>query len=1704
MNRLFGTRFAVASTRCTDGIWMSYSCLDGKHIFVFDCEGLFSRQRREIEEIKLITFLAALCDFTYLNQDLSFNRHLNSLLNNLSNSIGRINGNNVFKGQLVWTVRDVSNDGKEGAEREFKSHLETFQRDEMGFLSKLFDGKIIFCCLNNFEHANFKTEIQDCRKRLLKEKELSKPHWKNGVDLLTAIKIIMVQLYADDDSSVDDLQHQLLMNELKDKLKENWENVSQLNETYMEPLKFECNFSSLEMKAVIEYRICDVDLKLDEKEEFFKVDSLIEFFKKQLIEKKIVYDKFNHNEFYQNLNMFMSKFADERKEAMVKYTQDEIKSINIPDEKKKAFSREMDDYYATTLNKLVLCLNNCSKCFLACGFQKNHRKIQEDELVKIKLNLDDNRFRDLENNDEISRELNQLENLHNKTSQKLDDIIKELADSERNCDWISKFKDLNAKIVNQQLKIEAQTTALIEYNEYKNLFSQENYLEIYFEQEVNEINEANVEFNKIHNENPGLYNLSVLTEVVNSKNSRESCERFSNIAKYLHEHEKNLHSCLKKFSNDFESANEEINNLNRKLSEFQEIKDVQETEIRDLESKLNEMNIKLAAQKEVCINTNHQIHELKQRHNEASNEINKISQKNDSLNNELNELNNCLYLLEIDDKVVDKLVDDYWILNTNCRKIEELRKELNKIQIEINNLISLKDQEWKGFIQTRMVDLLKEKKEIEDKITTAKTPRFRQRNQKEYDEILSKIDQEEKRLLDEFNRDEQIVQISRDIESKTFKAKELKGRLDHDEALNLRLIQELKRFQFDNVESILNDAIILKERVTKLLELKAEYQESDKEFIVLESNESDDFVNFDLLKQMLIEKLKNNFESEKKELENDRNEILKNIEANLFDLDALYIDKTSIEENIRSLEAKNSQLSNEIREIMEEKRVEELLLRQKVVDHKSLIQSYSQKKSRLEILQKEITEKVSREENLKKNIDICMSLNLLAKEINQNLKSLNEKFEALALKKAQYDIKTKDVTNLIHEVESLQQELKGIEARLCEFNLKEDELTKWNAKTGQLKDKKSNTEQELDNLSDKLNNLRQKHEWECQRSYLNKEKEKLERELKESCSCLSDHKCTMKCMLCSDKICDKKAGHNGNHICDLPNHKCFYQCLTKNCKETCTLEYEHKGDHRCDSSHQCQKTCGVCSDLCKYSIDDNHEIHDCKASKCKFKCLLCSSECSSIDHFHHLKAEEVIYKGESRKLHLCGKEHNCDYECEAPGVCKIEYIEEIKTYESSIGENFNYVYLQPNVYNDVCKVAIPSNKLTHDGKHNCNERHRCTSECPDCKSICKHELNHSGMHAMIHRNKEHCYFTNKTGEQIVINDNQGARRYQVRDQAIAENCWASCKRRGRGHVHLIKCSKERDQCLADGVRKFHSTNVYKGFEDEEFDELNCRDFWSHYKIANPLDGNELINSSKCNFYCSQCASETKVFCEDILWHSSSNNPKDHNFDCPCKDNKVFKGMDICFVIDSTGSMQNYIDKSRDAIKLILSKSKIFLDKLKAPKDSLRVGIVAYRDHCDNEKIIEYHSFDKPESAIVFLDNLKATGGGDTPEAVADGLSKALDLNWRHEINEKLLFLVLDAPPHGRKYFTGEDNYPNGCPCNLKIENLLMDFDCKEVKINVIKLNSYLNMMENEFLKINKKIQFYDINSSASFTFENLIVNVVCKALEDKEITVTSE
>ncbi|XP_041361288.1 uncharacterized protein LOC121377378 [Gigantopelta aegis] len=135
-------------------------------------------------------------------------------------------------------------------------------------------------------------------------------------------------------------------------------------------------------------------------------------------------------------------------------------------------------------------------------------------------------------------------------------------------------------------------------------------------------------------------------------------------------------------------------------------------------------------------------------------------------------------------------------------------------------------------------------------------------------------------------------------------------------------------------------------------------------------------------------------------------------------------------------------------------------------------------------------------------------------------------------------------------------------------------------------------------------------------------------------------------------------------------------------------------------------------------------------------------------------------------------------------------------------------------------------------------------------------------------------------------------------------------------------------------------------------------------------------------------------------------------------------LDMAFVMDCTGSMASYINTARENIEKIV-------EALVAEESiDVRLALIEYRDHPpqDNTFVTRYHDFTNTVRQMKsWLQECSAQGGGDTPEAVADGLNDLLKLNWRPR-STKIAILISDAPPHGLKQ--SGDGFPNGCPAGL--------------------------------------------------------------------------
>ncbi|MGE0489113.1 MAG: VWA domain-containing protein [Vulcanimicrobiota bacterium] len=136
-------------------------------------------------------------------------------------------------------------------------------------------------------------------------------------------------------------------------------------------------------------------------------------------------------------------------------------------------------------------------------------------------------------------------------------------------------------------------------------------------------------------------------------------------------------------------------------------------------------------------------------------------------------------------------------------------------------------------------------------------------------------------------------------------------------------------------------------------------------------------------------------------------------------------------------------------------------------------------------------------------------------------------------------------------------------------------------------------------------------------------------------------------------------------------------------------------------------------------------------------------------------------------------------------------------------------------------------------------------------------------------------------------------------------------------------------------------------------------------------------------------------------------------------------VDICFVIDTTGSMGPFLASAQAELVRLMEGlgSTAGLD--------MQFALVEYRDHPPQEQsfITKCYPLTSNRQALQkVIDQLKASGGGDAPEAVYRGLHDGcLETAWR-EHSSRYVILVGDAPPHGLGM--RGDHWPDGCPSGL--------------------------------------------------------------------------
>ena len=128
-----------------------------------------------------------------------------------------------------------------------------------------------------------------------------------------------------------------------------------------------------------------------------------------------------------------------------------------------------------------------------------------------------------------------------------------------------------------------------------------------------------------------------------------------------------------------------------------------------------------------------------------------------------------------------------------------------------------------------------------------------------------------------------------------------------------------------------------------------------------------------------------------------------------------------------------------------------------------------------------------------------------------------------------------------------------------------------------------------------------------------------------------------------------------------------------------------------------------------------------------------------------------------------------------------------------------------------------------------------------------------------------------------------------------------------------------------------------------------------------------------------------------------------------------KKLDLMFVIDTTGSMGDELRYIQTELTDVIEKVRQHFEQ----SVSVRLSVNFYRDHGDIYVVRSNGFTTDIDAAIAELAKQCSDGGGDYPEAVDEALADAVGNHEWDDDAVKLMFFVLDAPPHSDREGTPE-------------------------------------------------------------------------------------
>lgn len=125
-------------------------------------------------------------------------------------------------------------------------------------------------------------------------------------------------------------------------------------------------------------------------------------------------------------------------------------------------------------------------------------------------------------------------------------------------------------------------------------------------------------------------------------------------------------------------------------------------------------------------------------------------------------------------------------------------------------------------------------------------------------------------------------------------------------------------------------------------------------------------------------------------------------------------------------------------------------------------------------------------------------------------------------------------------------------------------------------------------------------------------------------------------------------------------------------------------------------------------------------------------------------------------------------------------------------------------------------------------------------------------------------------------------------------------------------------------------------------------------------------------------------------------------------------IELMFVVDVTGSMGDELSFMNNEIADVVNRVAAEYEDAQ-----INLALLFYRDHSDKE-VFKYYDFvdvtnaDGLAAQQAAIAAQRASGGGDYAEAVEEALALAVEKQWSEGATTKIIFQILDAPPHSKQ------------------------------------------------------------------------------------------